>query len=99
MRNCRLPQGGVLSPLLWSLVVDELLHQLSKQAYHSIVRGQHLEVLFGIMQQAQGIEDTWCRKTRLSVNTKKTDVVVFTRSNKWGTTDTLKLGGQPTENH
>ena len=25
------PQGGVLSPLLWSLVVDELLHLLTDQ--------------------------------------------------------------------
>ena len=28
-RGC--PQGGVLSPLLWSLVVDELLNELDNQ--------------------------------------------------------------------
>ena len=97
------PQGGVLSPLLWCLVVYELLHQLSRQSYHPIgyaddiliiVRGQHLEVLFGVMQQALGIVDTWYRKTGLSVNPNKTDVVVFTRRYKWGTTSTLKLGDQ-----
>ena len=47
-------QGGVLSPILWCLVVDELLHQLSGEGYHPIgyaddilviMRGQHLEAL------------------------------------------------------
>ena len=97
------PQGGVLSPLLWCLVVDELLHQLSGQGYHPIgyaddiliiVRGQHLDALFGVMQQALGIVDTWCKKSGLSVNPNKTEVVVFTRRYKWRTTRTLKLGGQ-----
>jgi retron-type reverse transcriptase len=27
------PQGGVLSPLLWSLVIDELLNDLDRQGY------------------------------------------------------------------
>ena len=75
------PQGGVLSPLLWCLVVDELLHQLSGQVYHPIgyaddilviVRDQHLDALFGVIQQALGIVDTWCKKTGLSVNSNKT---------------------------
>ena len=85
------PQEGVLSPLLWSLVVVELLHQLSRQGYHPIgyaddiliiVRGQLLEVLFGVMQQALGIVDTCCRKPGLSANPNKTHVVVFTRRYK-----------------
>ena len=74
------PQGGALSPLLWCLVVDELLHKLSRQGYYPIgypdyilviVPGQHLDVLFGVMQQALGIIDTWCSKTGLSVNPNK----------------------------
>ena len=59
-----------------------------------IVRGQHLDALFGVMQQAVGIVDTWCKKTGLLVNPNKTEVVVFTRRYKWRTTSTLKLGGQ-----
>jgi hypothetical protein len=30
------PQGGVLSPLLWSLVVDELLWELNYRGYYTV---------------------------------------------------------------
>jgi hypothetical protein len=33
-RGC--PQGGVLSPLLWSLVVDDLLWGLNSNVYYTI---------------------------------------------------------------
>ena len=51
-------QEGVLSPLLWSLVVDELLHLLTDQGCHPIeyaddilviVHGMHLDALMGVM--------------------------------------------------
>ena len=32
MRGC--PQGGVLSPLPWSLVVDGLLKELTEEGYY-----------------------------------------------------------------
>ena len=85
------PQGGVLSPLLWNLVVDELLHLLTDQGCHPIgyaddilviVRGMHLDALMGVMQQTLQVVDTWCQTTGLSVNPGKTDVVIFTRRYK-----------------
>jgi hypothetical protein len=33
-RGC--PQGGVLSPLLWSLVVDDLLWGLNNSGYYTL---------------------------------------------------------------
>jgi hypothetical protein len=33
-RGC--PQGGVLSPLLWSLVVDDILWELNSNGYNTI---------------------------------------------------------------
>jgi retron-type reverse transcriptase len=33
-RGC--PQGGVLSPLLWSLVIDKLLNDLDRQGFEVI---------------------------------------------------------------
>jgi hypothetical protein len=33
-RGC--PQGGVLSPLLWSLVIDDLLWELNKKNYYTV---------------------------------------------------------------
>ena len=82
------PQGGVRSPLLLSLVVDELLHLSTDQGCHPIgytddilviVRGMHLDTLIGVMQQMLKVVDTWCRTTGLLVNSDKTDVVIFTR--------------------
>ena len=99
-------QGGVLSPLLWSLVVDELLHLLTHQGYHPIgyaddivfiVRGIHLDALMGVMEQTLKAVDTWCRTTGLSVNPGKTDVVIFTKRYKWSTTGTLELKWQHLE--
>ena len=100
------PQGGVLSPLLWNLVVDELLHLLTEQGCHPIgyaddiliiVRGMHLDALMGVMQQTLKVVDTWCQTTGLSVNPGKTDVVIFTRRYKWSTTRTLIIKGQRLE--
>ena len=99
------PQGGVLSPLPWSLVVDELLHLLTDQGCHPIgyaddilviVRGMHLDSLMGVMQQSLKAVDTWCR-TGLSVNPSKTDAVIFTKRYKWSTTSTLELEKQRLE--
>ena len=53
-------QAGVLSRLLWSLVVDELLHLLADQGCQPIgyaddilviVCGMHLDALMGVLQQ------------------------------------------------
>ena len=94
------PQGGVLSPLLWCLVVNELLHLLTDQGCHPIeyadyilviVRGMHLDALMGVMQQTLKVVDTWCRTTGLLVNPGKTDVVIFTRRYKWSRTRKLEL--------
>ena len=94
---------GVQSPLLWSLVVDELSHLLTDQGCHPIghaddilviVRGMHLEALIGVMQQTLKVVDIWCQTTGLSVNPGKTDVVIFSRQYRWSTTRTLELKGQ-----
>ena len=96
-------QGGVLSPLLWSLVVDELLHLLTDQGCHPveyaddilvIVLGMHLDALNGVMQQTLKVVDTRCRTIGLSVNPGKPDVVIFTRRHKWSTTRILELKKQ-----
>ena len=82
------PQGGVPSPLLWSLVMDELLHLLTDQGCRPIgyaddilviVHGLHLDALMGVIQQTLKVVDTWCRTTGLLVNPGKTDVVIYTR--------------------
>lgn len=88
-RGC--PQGGVLSPLLWSLVVDELLTLLSAaridcQGYADdiviIARGKVESTLCESIQKGLNITKNWCKTAGLNLNPKKTAVVVFTRRTK-----------------
>jgi hypothetical protein len=88
-RGC--PQGGVLSPLLWCLVVDNLLTRLSgggvfiqEYAYAIclLAVGKFLSTVSGLMQWALLTVETWCNKVSLSVNPDKTRLVAFTRKRK-----------------
>ena len=88
-RGC--PQGGVLSPLLWCLVVDELLARLSEGGVHAqgyaddiclLVVGKFLNTVSGLIQWALGAVEAWCDGLGLSVNPDKTGLVAFTRKRK-----------------
>ena len=88
-RGC--PQGGVLSPLLWCLVVSELLTRLSvggvyAQGYADdiclLAVGKFQNTVSGLIQWALYIVETWCDKLILSVNPDKTWLIAFTRRRK-----------------
>ena len=81
-------QGGVLSPLLWCLVVDDLIARLNwgriyTQDYADdiclLAMGKSPNMVSGLIQWALYTVDMWCYKVRLSVNPNKTGLVVFTR--------------------
>ncbi|GAB0090988.1 uncharacterized protein DMENIID0001_057790 [Sergentomyia squamirostris] len=99
-RGC--PQGGVLSPLMWSLVVDELLIKLSDngilcQAYADdiviIARGKYEEALVPIVRQGLLITNEWTKTVGLRLNPGKTTVVPFTRKRKLKYLSTIKVNG------
>jgi hypothetical protein len=84
-------QGGVLSPLLWCLVVDDLLARLSgggvyAQEYTDDICllgiGKFLNTVSGLIQWALGTIEEWCGELGLSVNPDKTGLVAFTRKRK-----------------
>ena len=88
-RGC--PQGGVLSPLLWCLVVDDLLARLSGngvfiQGYTDDIRlltmGKFPNTLSRLLKWALLTIETWCNKVGLSVNPNNTGFVAFTRKRK-----------------
>jgi len=88
-RDC--PQGGVLSSLLWCLVVDDLLARLSGggvfiHGYADDVRlltvGKFPNTVSGLTQWALSTTETWCNKVGLSVNPNKTGLIAFTRKRK-----------------
>jgi hypothetical protein len=88
-RGC--PQRGVLSPLLWCLVVNALLTRLSGggvfiQGYADdiclLAVGKFPNTVSGLTQLALITVETWCNVVSLSVNPDKTGLVAFTRKRK-----------------
>lgn len=78
MRGC--PQGGVLSPLLWNLVVNELITKLNNEHFMTIgyaddlvilISGLVINTLCDLTQTALKIVEKWCKENDLSVNPKK----------------------------
>jgi hypothetical protein len=89
IRGC--PQGGVLSPLLWCLVVDDLLARLSGggifiQGYADDICllevGKFPNTVSGLMQWTPLTVETWGNKVGLKVNPDKTGLVAFTKKRK-----------------
>ena len=88
-RSC--PQGGVLSPLLWCLVGDELIAKLNgggvyTQGYADdiclLAVGKFPNTVSGLMQWALHTVETCFYELCLSVNPDKTALVAFTRRRK-----------------
>ncbi len=103
-RGC--PQGGVLSPLLWSLVVDELLELLTNngircQGYADdiviMARGKFENTLCDIVQRGLSLAKGWCDTVGLSINPQKTTVIPFTKRRSLPGFRILSLGGRELE--
>ena len=86
-------QGGVLSPLLWNLTLDSLIRKLNSLHFYTVgyaddlvilVKGKHVNVLCDRLQEGLKIVENWCKDHSLSVNPKKTEMVLFTRKRKLG---------------
>ena len=75
-RGC--PQGGVLSPLLWALVVDDLL-QIFADDLVLIVQGSDKRAMEAQLQRALDFIVNWCQGKGLKIHPDKTVVVPFTR--------------------
>jgi hypothetical protein len=82
------PQVGVLSPLLWCLVVDELLTRLTEGGVYAqgyvddiciLAVEKFPNTLSGLTQWALHAVEVWCDKLSSSVNPNKTGLVTFTR--------------------
>jgi hypothetical protein len=78
------PQIGVLSPLLWSLVVDDHLWDLNSNDYYAVGYADDIAILINgefpytvseVLQTALCTAQKWCEKTNLSINAKKTVII------------------------
>jgi hypothetical protein len=97
------PQGGVLSPLLWNLVVDELLAATNDQGFNTYsyaddivitVQGKFAHTVREFMQAALDVVDNWTIKEGLSISTHKTATVPFTNRRRLKGLGPLLLRGK-----
>jgi hypothetical protein len=81
-------QGGVLSPVQWSLVVEELLWDRNDNHYYTVGYADNMAILTNgkfpqtvteVLQTALGIVHQWCDGTDLFNSPNKTIIITFTR--------------------
>ena len=84
-------QGGVLSPLMWSLVMDDLLYELGSEDFEVVgyadylvfmVRGKDDRTVSEWIQIALDMTDRWCRRQGLNMNPSNTVLVPFPKNRK-----------------
>ena len=104
-RGC--PQGGILSPFLWNLIVDDLLKFSAKdipgylQAFADDLfamaeGGTDTDVTWERTQKTINTIENWCKTKGLNISALKTKIVMFTWNKKW-TLRPIKVGGTTIE--
>ena len=97
-RGC--PQGGVLSPLLWNLVINNLITKLNANRDYTIgyaddltilTSGKDTSTICDLAQRALRIIERWCVEHDLSVNPTKTELIMFTQKRALGSYRLPKL--------
>lgn len=69
------PQGGVLSSLLWNMVVNDLLISLETEGYKvNFVSGKQPQVLSELLHKALNRLKNWAKCYELDVSSHKTEL-------------------------
>ena len=102
------PQGGVLSPLLWNMMVDSLLPKLNEEGFCTygyaddisiVLNGTSMWQLCNKMQNALDITSNWCQRNSLNLNSDKTILIAFTHKRRLGNCTLSSLGKETLELH
>ena len=101
------PQGGVLSPFLWNIVLDSLLILLDTinellafaDDLAIILMGIDLSTLRDLGQAYLRKINKWCEDNGLKLNAIKTQVIIFSRKNNINIPRPIKLHGIEVEFH
>jgi hypothetical protein len=94
------PQRGVLSPLLWNLVVDRLLVATNDLGFSTfgyaddIVQGKSAHTVRELMQGALNVVVKWAVKEGLNISPHKTAIVPFTNRRRIEDLGPLTLHGK-----
>ncbi|XP_017890417.1 uncharacterized protein LOC108631187 [Ceratina calcarata] len=99
-RGC--PQGGILSPTLWSLAVDSLLEKLRTEGTQVWGYADDIAIMVAHENTAEAKRqinralktvENWCEENGLSVNPSKTKLLIVTRRKRRMNTRGIKLNG------
>ena len=103
-RGC--PQGGILSPFLWNLVVDDLLKSSARdtpghlQAFADdlviLAEGNDTDIIWQRTQHTIKTIENWCESKGLSISALKTKTIMFTWNRKWSIRP-IVVGGETIE--
>jgi hypothetical protein len=83
--------GNILSPLMWSLVVDELIGALNGNGYYTLgyaddmlsLSAENFQTLSqSFCRRLLSMVQQWCDMTQLSINPQKTVIVPFNRKER-----------------
>ena len=86
------PQGGILSPHLWNLVINTLIILINSTPADSegfaddvnlLIRGIDLNTILNIGQQCLDRIRKWGLETGLNFSPTKTEAILFTWKRKW----------------
>jgi ribonuclease HI len=101
------PQGGILSPLLWNLVMNNLFSftrdkiPCDLQGFADdlllMARGTDADTLRDVTQRSIYAIEEWCRENELSLSHEKTHIIMFTRKQKWKLARPIKVNGKTVE--
>ena len=81
------PQGGILSPFLWSCVLNSLLLELRSRNFYVHAYTDDLAMLVtdadmlwirGMAQKERNIAANWASEQEIQFSRKKTEIVLFT---------------------
>ena len=95
------PQGGILPPLLWNLVINSLLILINGTPADSegfaddvnfLIRGIDIDTIVDIGQQCLNKIRDWGLKTGLRFSPAKTEGILFTWKKNWVIKNPLRLG-------
>lgn len=96
------PQGGVLSPLIWLLIADDLVQMLAQEKVHTVafaddftlmIRGFDVSTVYARMRSAMTVVERYTAMAGLSVNPAKAGSMFFTKS-KEVPSGTISLYGE-----
>ena len=86
-------QGGILSPLIWNIVLDSLLQSTAKDApaylqafaddLITIAEGSDLAIIHDRTQKTLNHINDWCKTQGLGLSAIKTTMIMFTKNKKW----------------